>query len=310
MMSFFDEGRHIWFIEDEEEIFNSEWFKENTPAKQKMIKENIEKFITNYEYERNYYLSIPLYKIDDIEEQSEAKKILQAPLHILTEGNSDRVFLEKVIDIFAKSKNVFAINIQNALQDGWAIIVGGGGNTWEKEMNNYFSKYGKYRIFVFADSDKLYPTHESDKKESVEKPCKRKGISFHVLYKREIENYLPLKALEVFAKEINKTSVYLEFEKLGLDERDFYDLENGFKAGEDRNFLSIQQENELFKNLGQDQTSRLENGFGNKSKIISYFNDTINAKDLIEHCKHHPILAHQNPQGEMAEILSKIAKAL
>lgn len=308
MMSFFYEERHTWFIEDEEKIFQSEWFLENTPKKQQIIRENIEKFISHYENERNYYLRLPLFSVK-VEDKENARTILQAPLYIIGEGASDRDFLTLLIGKFAKIKNPFALQLENAIQNHWAIIIGGGGNTWEKEKNHLYSKYGKNRIFVFSDSDKLYSTHESDKQKSVEKTCYKKGVLFHTLYKREIENYLPLKALQLFAYDIGKSAIYEEFEKLSTDERDFYDMENGFKAGESRNFLAIQQENGLFIQLQQDQISRLETGFGNKSKIISYFDD-VTAYDLIEHCKHHPVLAHQNPKGEMIDLLSKIAKVL
>ncbi|MBX7242102.1 MAG: hypothetical protein K1X92_10165 [Bacteroidia bacterium] len=315
IMSFFYEERHIWFIEDEEKIFQSEWFLENTPKKQQILRENIEKFISHYENGRNYYLRLPLFSVK-VEDKENARSILQAPLYIIGEGASDRDFLIILISKFAKIKNPFALQLENAIQNHWAIIIGGGGNTWEKEMNNLYSKYGKNRIFIFSDSDKLYPTHESNKQKSVEKTCQKKGVVFHTLYKREIENYLPLKALKSFANDIGKTAIYEEFEKLSTDERDFYDLEKGLLAGnketdakDRRQFLEIQQQNGLFNNLGQDQISRLEIGFANKSKIISYFED-VTANDLTEHCKHHPVLAHQNPKGEMIDLLSKIAKAL
>ena len=177
--------------------------------------------------------------------------------------------------------------------------------------------YTKYRVFVFSDSDKLYPTDNSQKKENIEKECRILAIPFHVLYKREIENYLPDKALESFANDIGKIAVYNEFKNLSASEKDFYDIEKGFQGGNEREFYLKQKENGLFTSLLENQVSRIEIGFGNKSKIVSYFRKKdangkylISAHDLIEHCKHHPILAHQNPRGEMIDIIIKIANTL
>ncbi len=309
VMSFFYEERHIWFIDNEEAIFESEWFRENTPNKQQIIRDNIEKCISHYENERTYYLNLPLFSIDT-QSQNTARTILQAPLYLITEGDSDRIFLNRLVDKFVKVKNHFAEKIKVALQNHWAIVVGGGGNNWEKEMNNLYLTYRNHRIFVLSDSDKLFSTHESPKNKSVKKECTKKNIPFHVLYKREVENYLPLKAVEIFAKDIGKSAIYEDFKALSHAERDFYDMENGFLAGTEREYFNIQQANGLFISLTDAQISRLATGFGNKSKIMTYFSDSITANDLIEHCKHHPILAHQHPKGEMIDLLSKIAKAL
>lgn len=316
ILPLFYSQRHIWLIENEYEIFQSTWFLENTAKKQQMIREDIEKAIVHYESERAYYLSIPLYKINEVN-KSQAQTILNAPLYIVVEGPSDRSFLEMLIDKFIRIKgDINAKKIKYAIDNHWAIIPSGGGSTWINELNNLYSKYQHYRLFFFSDSDRLYSNHESDKKKTVEKECNKKNISHHILHKREIENYLPLKALRKFAEDLGKEAIYQEFINLTDEERDFYDLENGFKAGGNRSFLSIQQAKGLF-NLREAQINRLEIGFGNKSKIMNYFfqkddsgNDLVTAYDLIEHCKHHPVLAHQNPKGEMIDILSKIAKAL
>lgn len=145
---------------------------------------------------------------------------LGQPLKIVLENvESDRLFIEKCLELLGESRS-------NKL---WIEFVHGGGSDLSKVAQ---SINGKHRTICIIDSDIISPpsTYNTPSKEryinKIKRICESHGYILHILNKREMENYLPDKALEEYLEQENRIleHVYFSFPDQC---KDYFDMKKG-----------------------------------------------------------------------------------
>lgn len=149
------------------------------------------------------------------------KTFVGSPLKILVENiRSDKLFLQTVLK-FVGQLNPDELFIE---------YLHGGGSTLIQVAEEYA---GKARVFCLIDGDEVSPGEyvSPDKKlfkQNVIQTCKKYGYQYHVLSKREIENYIPDEALERMGFRRQR---HLYF-RLPEQHKDYFDMKEGLSPAE------------------------------------------------------------------------------
>lgn len=294
---FFEEKKHwlcIDTLEDLTAIKNSDWF------------------LSLAEYQREIYTEILNNAFDSSINNKEKPYTfeiqnlyfyLSEPAYLIVENEiSDVAFFQTIMRCFPKESK----KIKEALaqRPEWLIIKNAGGKgQMEKIAKHLKERNESARIFIFRDSDKRFPTNENNDVGKLEDFCKKNDISFHILQKREIENYLPLSALATLT---DKKEVFEAYKQLNTAQQDFYDMEKGFGG---KNEIPNDCEG-LWDNIDKKKPNfqHLRNGFcGNNGKrlleTLFQNQDLITKESLLARCQ-------STGQNELKELLGKIVKIL
>lgn len=227
--------RHTFYInniDDIEALHNSEWFKYLRPV----YREEVEMYIT-----RSVQSSYPSAAFivsnqsKDYYSVIEAREILTKPVTLVLENvENDAHFVRALLKNFKKKGK----KIEKHLNNGWLQFGMGGGSTipdlvesekrrFEKNKDDFPKDNHSYlRYFVLIDSDKLYPNQPLKKeKQDLLRFLEVNQIPYHVLLKREMENYLP----DAVFEEILYSKDYIRC-YLGLSDiqKDYFDVCLGF----------------------------------------------------------------------------------
>lgn len=193
---------------------------------------------------------------------SEAIKYINKPFQIILENrNNDGFFVDALIREFkGKSKKINTFKNEDWLR---YEMAGGSGliHYLEAEIKQYNNDLKFLKCFVLIDSDLEYPQNPNTKRVFLIEYLENNNIPFHILEKREIENYLPLDI--IYSIDNND-----EFIKtlIGLDSKfiDFIDIQNGFQMNMEkleRNKLALFN---FFSSLSENQFKNLRYGLNNK----------------------------------------------
>lgn len=164
------------------------------------------------------------------------KTFVGSPLKVLVENiRSDKLFLQTVI------KYVGGLNPDEL----YIEYLHGGGSTLLQVADEY---QGKARIFCLIDGDEVSPGEyvspaKKAFKQSVVQTCKKYGYQYHVLSKREIENYIPDEALERMGFQ-RKEHLYFH---LPEEHKDYFDMKEGLSTHD----LQFRIWKELNQRLGE-----------------------------------------------------------
>lgn len=231
-------------------------------------------------------------------------KSLSEPLFVIVEDvKSDRAFIISLTRIYKSASK----RLRNALHKGWVKFEHAGGKTHVVKVIEgiFLSKPSPYnpRFYVVVDSDKLFEKQEYNKEIlKITEFCFENNIPVHVLYKREIENYLPDIVLDKRLPE-ELQDVLGAFKTLSSEQKDFYDLEKGFQ--------DKKPEINLFETLSDASFNMLRVGFS-RNKICDVKNDfykmfedeACDQKHLESRC------AHQPDMMELKTLIMNISNAL
>lgn len=230
LLTYFRKGKHVLFLDDIDDINayeDSEWKKGLNPRDLKLINAYIK---SATKVDKSY----KLINVSEVKPEvnflpKEAEMFLGQHLVILLENSEyDPPFTNVIFKHFDTS----GILIQAKVDQRWKYGMGGGSaitSVINSELNESFQdpcftkdKRTYLRYFVILDSDKKYPTMpiESSKHAILDKH----NVPYHILFKREKENYMPLTIL----KKLNSQylNLYIGFKK--NEQQDFFDLEKGF----------------------------------------------------------------------------------
>lgn len=267
LMHFFKKGRHRMYlkkIDDFTAFEDSKWKQTLSRSGVDFLKEGI----TSLDKKE-----IIISESNDAEEFNikEAYLYLQQPLAIIVENYEyEPVFINSIFQNFADdllvAKNKHWLKFENA--------GGANDNTIKGMIKELFndpvftkSKEKYLRCYVIKDSDREYCTFNPDGTVIIKAISEAKTrflsdrmIPYHILYKREKENYMPDSVFNGFlqtgkTKDVRKefASIYLRFNS---HQKDFFDVEKGFSHKGiiiDRN--SLQPEvNKLFEKLKDGKT--------------------------------------------------------
>ncbi|MDM8549526.1 hypothetical protein QUF72_05590 [Desulfobacterales bacterium HSG2] len=312
LIRLFERRHHRWDIDNDLKIKESEWLAPGQNIRvERRVEDIIEKSFVNSGYitqsmrRDRHTIRITLTPEKDNEFTPEdAFKFLTSPVHVVVENyDSDRTFLEAVIRAYKKEE------LRVAIDNEWIIIEGMGGigqipnridAYYESHKDAYYESSQNVKLYILVDSDREHPgdAHSSQAEKVFEK-CKEKGIegNLTILYKRAIENYLPLNALAEVPDALKH--VYEAYKLLDDPNKwDFYNMKGGFgvrnKKGrmtynklpkkQERLFYGIKKGDTLFEDLKE--------GFKMKDfHLYSLFKkeDKITKAALQERCEHQEI---------------------
>jgi hypothetical protein len=193
--------------------------------------------------------------------------------------------------------------------------MGGGStipNVIKNEKKRFKNNKGRFpkeshvylRYFVLIDSDKTHPKAPlKEDKNILIKLFEENNIEYHILEKREMENYIP----EFILSSFNDNYLNLYIKLSSSEQKDFFDLEKGFnKNRSDRNYDSNILK--LYESVSNDDWNMLKNGIKIspydkqfKSEFPKLFMDSsVDLNSLQARCG----------TNELKEILDKIAALL
>lgn len=248
----------------------------------------------------------------------EAWHFLLEPVRIILEnGVNDAPFLHSLFRCFKQDSKQIVRKIENRLL---TFEMGGGSgirHTLEGLMNGLNigcltkPSHEYLRSFVIIDSDKSYPNEEL-KQGAVNliNFLEEHGINYHVLEKREMENYLPNDAYDDVACNREFIDAYL---RLTPEQQDYFDLEKGLP---DINFDRLPNEiQSLFEDVSSEDKkilrkndlrkftgSRYDDFKSNFPKL--FHSAKVTKARLIEKTK------HQTDPLELTAIINKVRELL
>jgi len=201
---YFEDGKHFWLIENDldfDQVLKSVWLNSHLDR----VKSSIDKFLERAFVEANntptsvrknrVIVYVTNTKDDEGISLDIAVSYLGQPLYLLVENEiSDASFFNCICNQFrGKGKK-----IRKALENNWIRYYNAGGKAMVLKILNHRLNNDSpfpYRFFVLVDSDKPSPSIMPEDTQRLIDFCKDKNIPFHVLEKREIENYIPRQTL-------------------------------------------------------------------------------------------------------------------
>ena len=235
---------------------------------------------------------------------------------ILENIENDAYFIRALIKNFKKKGE----KIKQHLSEDWLKFDMGGGSTIpnviRSEKQRFENNKGKFpkeshiylRYFVLIDSDKKYPNAIlNDDKQKLIKLLENNNIKYHILEKREIENYMPDIVFSEIQGDQKYIKVYLDLEPV---QKDYFDIEKGFDTKYQQLPLEVQKlyesvsdtNKEIFRKNKLDMIDSNGEKLSFKSNFPKLFQDcnNINQENLQARCG----------TSELKEILDKIAELL
>lgn len=254
----------------------------------------------------------------------EAIFFLNQPITIVVENSlNDGHFVRTIIKHFDKT-GLLVKHFENH----WLKLGNAGGknnfiNFLSSELKSYrrFSKanHRYLRAFVIADSDKKFPIiNNGEKQQKLVNFLQENKIPFHILEKREMENYLPDETINSIPDHREFIDAYL---KLSPIQKDFFDLEKGFR---DKRFSNLYENiQHHYKSVGEEDYKIFrKQGLANKYKEAGqnfkaefpklFHHSSVTKESLLKRCEHHSNSSLESPYNpnELPELVEKIAKLL
>ncbi len=309
--------RHKLYIGDDDiidSLINSNWYKELRNSYQKQIEEDIVRSIQSPK--PKYVFTISNSNINAFSTY-EALVVLDTPLKLILENaENDAYFIMALMDNFKKKGKKIKLH----WSEGWLKFDMGGGSTIPNVIKNEKQRFennkGKFpkeshvylRYFILIDSDKSYPNAIlNDDKQKLIQLLENNNIKYHVLEKREMENYMPDIVFSEIQGNQNYIKAYLDLEPV---QKDYFDIEKGFDSKYQQLPLEVQElyksvsdENkEIFRKNKLDMVDSNGKKLSFKSNFPKLFQDchNINQENLNARCG----------TNELKEILDKIEALL
>ena len=242
----------------------------------------------------------------------EAIRFFNQPVSIILENSlNDQYFLKAIIKYCDDSNK-----IEKYLNNGWIQFENAGGCTNTKNfikgklqsfnfLSNESGKEVSYylRCFVLLDSDKRYPKAPiKDEYPKLLNFLDENDITYHILHKRCMENYMPdvvFNAIANTPKQIEWVNAYCHLSK---DEKDFLNIEKGFSK--DTREQLEEGIKKLYLNLSSTNYEILNKGF-----YLPKFKTEF-PKNYGHHQVDKESLESRDSMGELKEIVAKIVKLL
>lgn len=257
----FDTGQHQWVIEDPEVVLSSRWVAEGASWGAALVQELVAKTwraaIDEVEAQRpnlRLVLVVAQAAAEPDLSPGRAREILAAPAYVVVEdATSDVHFLRAMAVAFD------AASVLEALDRVWLLPEHGGGSGILKRIDALLARgIVPWRILVLADSDRLVPGPLPKKVADLVDALLARGVKPIVLYKREIENYLP----DTLIDDRKHHDAYVSLCSLMREQRDHYDMKYGFKMDRATEEVELGEQRELFAGCNPWHLRRLAGGFG------------------------------------------------
>jgi hypothetical protein len=313
LFSFIEEERHIWLLKTENELdafVESSYLENQSEYLYKTYAELAQKTFDRDIYNTTHKNVLNI-SIDTLNANI---AFLQETVYVILENlDSDRLFINALLRTFGKDKKYR--HLHTAISKSWLQFQHAGGKDGMPKLVNYHfnrtKQTHKPRLFILFDSDRLNnETNYEVCKQQIIQRYNKEQVPCHVLYKREIENYLPISVLATVPEILQST--YEAYCNLNPHQKDFYDMENGFgDKGEPSdaqkklyaNIVNTENYKHLRKGFNR---SRKDGDFIAKRKFPAMFENEqkVMKQTLTSVCSHQP-----NP-NELTDILNSILSLL
>lgn len=183
----------------------------------------------------------------------EAVSYLKQPLVILLENDRyDGRFIRRIISELGNARVKSAIQ-NNTIKMGNSGGCANTGNTLDEAYRGCSCSSKFLRCFVVWDSDREFPHKIVTKYDMYFPVLKEMNIKYHILDKREMENYLPEEAIKVLALPHFK-NWFDAYASLSDVQKDYIDINGGFKKDRTTTYDSSNRHEmtEEIKNLFSD----------------------------------------------------------
>lgn len=262
----FDELKHAWQIDDFDEVEQSPWVQSdiNGRAGQRVLSLLTKSFTAAAWPTKSRLIEVTLHASSSSQLSPRvACQCLRLPSKVLVENvSSDGEFLHFMIAAFDRKL------LREAYAAGWLEWdqMGGFGECEKLLTERLAQTIGPPRLFLIADSDRLYAGHVTQTMEKVIESCTNLGIPYAILTKRKIENYLPLGVLE----QLNRDR-YKAYLNLTQEQKDYYEMKKGFEAAPNGNAIIPDEQSALYQHVPPKVKKELCGGFG--KRVAQQFHD-------------------------------------
>ncbi len=300
---FSDRNRYDYFCEFTE-ILDSELFLNLPHTEREIAEQHYNRVIQES--------SVPNYTVSEETSETEfnileAKRFFNQPLIIILENSlNDGFFVDSLLSVFEEEGS----EIRRQKQNGWVEYGNAGGcgnikNFIEARKSNFLflpkKEHNYLRLYVLIDSDKRYPNDTSVSRVKLEEYLGENNVPFHILEKREIENYIPD---EIIGTIVGHDEYINAYKALNPIPKDYFDVEKGFQ-NKNRNKLDENILN-LFQDLSDKSYKALKNKMNYKNIKSEFPKLFLNAtKDQLKQRT-----AHQENPRELEDLLAKITELI
>jgi hypothetical protein len=267
-----------------------------------------EQFIRHIEQSNTPDYTVALNSAVSVFSLEEAIRFFHQELFIIIEhSENDAHILEALFKNFKKLSKKIVRHQKN----GWVSPSMGGGTGIEAAIRSRLDLFKDLpkenhhylRCFVLTDSDKKHPNMPLDTgKQNLITFLEERNIPYHILEKREMENYLPDEAFD----EIEDNEEFIAaYKDLTPQQKDYLDIENGFGG---KNLASLNENIQaLYEDIKFDSTPLrsgiIYNDF--KKEFPKLFrNKTVTQATLLAKTQ------HQTNPNELQDIITKISQLL
>lgn len=307
-------GKHFLFIENEQSlnaIKSSDWFQHLRKSNQAQIEKQFLVSATIPKKLPKFTIAADIHCFS----LTEASEILSKPFTIVLENREyDAHFMNTIINNYAEGQL-----IREHYNKGWLIFGNGAGNNIVNEINGMKDRFDKnktqfpktstvyIRAFVIIDSDKKYPSTAEVAEDKVSLlDFIKANAPYHVMLKREIENYLP----EDIYNEIPQNEDFKNaYKALNPNQKDYFDLEKGFP---DKHFNQLDADIQSFygdltdssKKVFRKEKLTFYKGDGKKDSFKARFSQLFLSKNITK--VNLEKRAASTNKNEFKELLQKI----
>lgn len=252
LVHLFGTGRHRWDVDDPVAVEESAWLGDiRGSSREQRVLEVLQKSVRALAdpLPDRCHTLVCVVGASGLSAQDAADVLEQPAVLVVENEQSDGRFLYALIEAYDR------VGLLEALEQRWLELdhAGGYGQMASRVERRLERTRNPGRIQVLADSDRLYPGHQSQTVTKVERIAMDLGVVVHILEKRDSENYLPLVALQ----RARQQKVYRAFsQRLSDVQRDHYDMKKGFGGA-----LPTAQA-ALFQDLPSSVVTDLTGGFG------------------------------------------------
>lgn len=303
-------NRYSLFV-DYTQVFNSEIYKRLDNEDKAIIIAEFNAYMT--ESKTSAYIVTTKSVRDNEFNIEEAIRFFIQPISVILENSlNDSYFIRTIIHNFGKGTI-----IKEHIDNNWLQFENAGGCTNVEnfilgKLQSYNSlpkdNYSYLRCFVVLDSDKKYKDEplKSEYKNLITFLNKNK-ISYHILEKRTMENYMPDDIFRDLATSLtqNWVDAYLNLDN---EQKDYLNISKGFRKKDtiiNRDDLD-NKTRELYQNVSEVNYQKLKVGFqiqDFKEKFPKQYieNSKVNKQTLMKR------IEHQTNPNEFHNIIEKIS---
>ena len=260
VLRLFTSGRHSWIIELDEVRAVEEYISTNAP----IMTDALGGLARKAWISRTAWTSSSANAAQSIQYEVTATTIeivladLERPGILVVEDLvSDRIFLDAIVSVYGKG------GVATALKKGWLEVrhAGGGGRMLAVARDEASKFLLTPRVGALLDSDSLYPGHQTSAHVKQSRIIEL-GLSCIVLTYREIENYIPNRALATLRPYSKFGNCLGALKALTDKQRSYLDMKKGLCRRSVKYAKMPQEHQDLYGDVPNNVLIHLEEGFG------------------------------------------------